>query len=78
MWSCFPLSDFNKKSLYDFTSFEELVNFYESKMEEVRRKISGIYTKCDVCEIRRKNLCSGGCLAHVLNYMIQEGGFRNE
>lgn len=78
VWSCFPLSDFNKKSLYDFTSFEELVNFYESKMEEVRRKISGIYTKCDVCEIRRKNLCSGGCLAHVLNYMIQEGGFRNE
>lgn len=77
VWSCFPLSGFNKKSLYDFSSFNELVSFYEEKMDNVRKKVAGIYGKCDECSLR-KNICSGGCLAHVLNYFIQEGGFRNE
>lgn len=78
VWSCFPLSDFNRKSLYDFASYQEIVNFYAEKMVEVRSKVSGIYIGCDTCIYRKKGLCSGGCVAHVLNYMIQEGGFRNE
>lgn len=78
VWSCFPLSDFNKKSIYDFTSYPEMVDFYATKMREVRDTVSGIYLKCDTCDFRERGLCSGGCLAHVLNYMIQEGGFRNE
>lgn len=78
VWSCFPLSDFHKKSLYDFTSFQELISFYSEKMNAVREEVAGLYLKCDDCAFRKRNICSGGCLAHVLNYYLQEGGFRNE
>jgi len=78
VWSCFPLSEFNKKSLYDFTSFSELISFYECKMIDVRQKVAGLYDRCDTCDFRKKGICSGGCLAHILNYFIQEGGFRHE
>jgi radical SAM protein with 4Fe4S-binding SPASM domain len=75
-WSCFPLSDFNKKSLFDFNSYRELHDFYEDKMREVRRNIRGLYLECDTCEYNKLGLCSGGCLAHILNAYIEEGGIR--
>ena len=78
VWSCFPLSSFYKKSLFDFTSYQELVNFYDSKMNKIRETVAGLYNKCDSCGYRKKNLCTGGCLAHVLNYLMQEGGLRDE
>lgn len=73
VWSCFPLSDFHKRSLYDFTSFHQLVGFYEGKMEQVRAEAAGLYPKCGSCQFRRRGLCSGGCLAHVLNSFVLEG-----
>ena len=75
-WSCFPLSDFNKKSLFDFNSFRELHEFYEAKIQEVRREVKGIYLECDDCDNNKFGLCSGGCLAHILNSYIKEGGIR--
>ena len=78
VWACFPLSDFHKKSLYDFTSFNELIDYYSDQMNKVRREASGLFSQCDYCEYRKRDLCSGGCLAHVLNYFINEGGLRNE
>ena len=77
-WSCFPLSGFNKRSLYEFNSYKELYEFYESKMHEVRDDVCGIYLECDTCKYRRERLCSGGCLAHILNNIQNEGGLRDE
>lgn len=78
VWSCFPLSGFKKMSLLDFNSFHEIADFYGNEMEKVRQEVGGIYSSCDTCKYREKHLCSGGCLAHVLNKFIEEGGFRNE
>ena len=78
VWSCFPLSDFKKKSLLDFNSYQEIADFYGQEMERVRTEVGGIYPSCDTCRYRVKHLCSGGCLAHVLNKFIEEGGFRHE
>ena len=75
-WSCFPLSGFNKKSLFDFNNFQELHNFYENKMQEVRLEIKGLYPKCDSCKSNKLGICSGGCLAHILNNFSQEGEIR--
>lgn len=77
-WSCFPLSDFHKKSLFDFNSLQEMHEFYESKMHEVRKEVNGIYVQCDTCKFRKYNLCSGGCLAHILNNYQKEGDIRHE
>lgn len=75
-WACFPLSDFYKKSLYDFNSYGEIHNFYETKMQHVRKEIKGLYEKCDQCIYHKKHLCSGGCLAHILNQYLEEGEIR--
>lgn len=75
-WACFPLSDFNKKSIFDFSSFRELHDFYENKMMEIRNEIRGLYLECDYCDHYKHNICSGGCLAHILNNYIEEGGMR--
>ncbi len=75
-WSCFPLSNFNKKSIFDFNSLQEVHAFYEEKMQEIRKEIRGLYEGCDTCSYNRNNLCSGGCLAHILNTFIEEGGIR--
>lgn len=78
VWSCFPLSGFHKKSLFDFDNYEQVRQFYSEKIAEVRNELSGVYLNCDTCRNRKDGLCSGGCLAHVLNYMHEEGGLRNE
>lgn len=75
-WACFPLSNFNKKSLFDFNSYHELHDYYGQKMREVRSEVHGLYPECDFCENNKRNLCSGGCLAHILNKYIEEGGIR--
>lgn len=72
-WSCFPLSDFNKKSLFDFANYQEIIQFYGNKMHEVREKERGIFPECDICSNNKNNLCSGGCLAHILNRFLKEG-----
>lgn len=76
VWSCFPLSSFNKKSLLDFINYDELMNFYGQKMEKIRCEVCGIYQKCDTCPHQKSHLCSGGCLAHALNHFIEEGDIR--
>jgi radical SAM protein with 4Fe4S-binding SPASM domain len=75
-WSCFPLSNFHKKSIFDFSSSEELHEFYRVKMQEIRNEVRGIYQDCDTCDNYKHNLCSGGCLAHILSNYITEGGIR--
>jgi radical SAM protein with 4Fe4S-binding SPASM domain len=67
VWSCFPLSSFNKKSLFDFSNYQELLMFYATEMHKVRDKRNGLYLQCDTCQYNKSGLCSGGCLAHVLN-----------
>jgi len=67
VWSCFPLSDFKKRSLLDFNDFAEVIDFYNTEIEKVRQEGGGIYPACATCLYRQKRLCSGGCLAHVLN-----------
>ena len=78
VWSCFPLSGYNKRSLYDFQNAKELYDFFNRFTEEVRVEVGGIYEKCDCCKYREQQLCSGGCLSHSLNKFVNETKIRNE
>lgn len=78
VWSCFPLSGYQKKSLFEFSSMEELHHFYATFHERIRTEVGGIYEKCNYCNYRRKGLCSGGCLSHSLNNFINEAHVRYE
>lgn len=75
VWSCFPLSNYQKKSLYDFNSIQEIDDFYNDLHTKVRIEAGGLYEKCDNCKYLN-NLCSGGCLAHNLSSFINESRIR--
>lgn len=77
VWSCFPLSGYNKKSLLDFQDHRELCEYFDNFHRSVRIEVGGLYEKCDYCQYRMKDLCSGGCLSHCLNKFVNEAPIRN-
>ncbi len=76
VWSCFPLSKFHKKSLYDFDSMQDMRKFYEQHHQRVRSEVSGIFEACDDCIYREEGLCQAGCLAHSISKFQNEAKVR--
>jgi MoaA/NifB/PqqE/SkfB family radical SAM enzyme len=64
VWSCFPLSAFHKRSLFDFDTFADVRNYYDGLHKQVRVEAGGVFGACDTCESRDDRLCGGGCLSH--------------
>ncbi len=76
VWSCFPLSNIHKRSLYEFNSLQEVNRFYKDLHAKIRNEIGGIYTDCDTCKYRLNEVCMGGCIAHILNHLYNEAPVR--
>lgn len=72
IWSCFPLSDFHRKSIFEFNTLQEIHDYYAELHDKIRTEVGGIYEDCDNCNFREENLCRGGCLAHSLNKFCNE------
>lgn len=67
VWSCFPLSKYHKKSIYEFDSVDDIYAYYQNLHKEVRAKQAGIFDECDGCIYKENEKCAGGCLAHLIN-----------
>jgi radical SAM protein with 4Fe4S-binding SPASM domain len=76
VWACFPLSSFQKRSLYSFSSLDDVRGFYSDRFRDVRTEVGGLFEDCDQCAHRKSGLCGGGCLAHGLNSMGREAPVR--
>lgn len=76
VWSCFPLSGFHKRSLFEFNSLQELMDYYKNLHSRIRTEIGGIFMDCDNCEHRNNELCKGGCVAHSVNFLRNEAPVR--
>ena len=72
VWSCFPLSRLAPRSLYEFSSLEELLDHFRSQMNDIRAEAGGIHYECDECQHREIKRCEGGCAAHILKAMKDE------
>jgi radical SAM protein with 4Fe4S-binding SPASM domain len=66
VWPCFPLSGYEKKSLYDFSTYPELLEYYGKMMKNIRADRKGIYPQCDACPHMKRDLCAGGCGSYIL------------
>ena len=64
VWACFPLANYEKRSLYDFDNIEEIKNYFAEQHNEIRKKRKGIFEECESCNYLKEGLCMGGCLAH--------------
>jgi radical SAM protein with 4Fe4S-binding SPASM domain len=78
VWSCFPLSNVRRRSLYEFNSHQEVLDYYEDLGKKIRVEAGGLFESCDDCQYRERGLCSGGCLAHILGHFRTEARVRPE
>lgn len=67
IWACFPLANYEKKSLYDFNNVEEIKNCFVAQSHNLRKERQGIFEACSTCTYFKEKLCAGGCLAHLIN-----------
>lgn len=72
VWSCFPLSAFKKRSVFEFNSMGEIIKYYQDMHNSVRVEASGLFEACDTCKHKKDDMCTGGCLAHALKSMENE------
>jgi radical SAM protein with 4Fe4S-binding SPASM domain len=75
-WACFPLSATHRKSVYEFDDYKQMMEYFASFADSIRKASGGIYEKCDSCSWRKKGVCAGGCAAHMLREIDKEGGVR--
>jgi radical SAM protein with 4Fe4S-binding SPASM domain len=66
VWSCFPLSNYEKKSLYDFDNTQEIKKYFAEQHNQLRTNRKGIFEECNTCLHFEEGLCNGGCLAHLI------------
>lgn len=77
VWSCFPLHNIQKRSIYDFNSLQEIGSFYAEMIGKLRHgELGGIYSKCNECVELENGVCSGGCVAHMLSSFKEEAPVR--
>ena len=67
VWSCFPLSDYEKKSIFDFDDMQQVAQYFNTMLSQIRTDKGGVYEQCQDCEHRKNNTCTGGCIVHGLN-----------
>jgi hypothetical protein len=73
VWSCFPLSGVEKRSVYEFDSLGQMHEFYSGLHRKIKIETGGIFPECDACVFRARGHCQGGCLAHNLNtFRVEE------
>jgi cyclic pyranopterin phosphate synthase len=76
VWPCFPLSSCHRKSLFDFNSIGEVVEYYRNFHRVVRVEQGGIYDECDNCKYREEGVCHGGCVVHAMARFQSEAPLR--
>jgi hypothetical protein len=76
LYPCFPLSRFHRRSLYEFDTLQDVLQFYERLRDDLSAELPGVFEECDNCVHRREGACSGGGACHLLNRMIGEASVR--
>jgi len=71
VWACFPLSNYEKKSLYDFDHVNEIKKYFSNQNHDLRKDKKGIFEECATCVYFAENLCMGGCLAHLIQLKVE-------
>ncbi|MDR2971932.1 MAG: radical SAM protein [Bacteroidales bacterium] len=66
-WACFPLSNYEKRSLYDFDNVSEIIQYFSEQQNDLRKDKKGIFEECKTCTYFEEKLCFGGCVAHLIN-----------
>ena len=72
VYSCFPLSAWNRRSVFEFDSFKQITEYYGRMQKLIRSELGGIYPECTTCVQREEGSCAGGGLCQAVNRLRQE------
>lgn len=72
VWSCFPLSGFKRKSLFEFDSMKDVYEYFHKIHQTIREKNKGIFNACDQCVYLERGRCAGGCASHFISDIEKE------
>ncbi len=64
VWHCFPLSTIMNRKLSEFTTRDEIVQYYARRL--FRYRSIGAMDGCRRCRHLKRGFCAGGCIAHNL------------
>lgn len=69
VWSCFPLSQFERRSIFDFEDMGKVAQHFSGILREARERRAGIFDDCEDCQHRSNGTCAGGCVVHGMNQL---------
>jgi len=76
VYYCFPLCDYQRKSLFEFDSLKQLDEHFIKLRDEIRAEVPGIFDRCDGCRFQADGVCGGGGLCQILNRFMSEAPIR--
>lgn len=76
VYYCFPLSQYERKSLFDFNTMDEVEAYFSRVRHEIRSEVAGIYDACDGCAQYGNAACGGGGICHVVGRFVDEAPIR--
>lgn len=72
VYSCFPLSNIHKRSLFEFNSIKDVIAFYVNLHNQIREDLKGVFDECTACIHRDEGRCSGGGVCQILRHFANE------
>jgi len=72
VYHCFPLSNYKRKSLFEFDSLAQIHDHFARLRGQIKAEIAGIYPECDGCKYQEENICGGGGMCQVLVRFLNE------
>jgi hypothetical protein len=76
VYYCFSLSNYRRKSLFDFDSVEQIETHFRTTSAAIKAEVPGIYPDCDGCRHQEDGMCAGGGLCQVVNRFVDEAPIR--
>jgi Radical SAM superfamily/4Fe-4S single cluster domain len=76
VYYCFPLSQYERKSLFDFDTMDEIEAYFSRVRHEIRSEVAGIYDACDGCLHYDNAVCGAGGICHVIGRFVDEAPIR--
>jgi MoaA/NifB/PqqE/SkfB family radical SAM enzyme len=76
LYHCFPLSNYRRRSLFEFDSLSEITTHFGRIRDEIKSELSGVFVECDGCRHRHDDVCNGGGLCHTVSRFLDEAPIR--
>lgn len=76
IYNCFPLSNYHRRSLFEFDNLQQIIEFYKKVKNEIHAEMPGIYAECDGCIHLLEERCEGGGMCHLVKQMATEPPIR--